>query len=89
VIGGAILVKMIPALFLVLRGLSIREALASGVLLSARLSLIIAVATVGVELGLMGTEDRAIIIVLAAVTATLAPTAFRALAPPLPQEPPG
>ncbi len=89
VIGGAILVKMIPALFLVFRGLSIREAVASGVLLSARLSLIIAIATVGVEIGLMGTEDRAIIIVLAVVTATLAPTAFRALAPPLPQEPPG
>ena len=52
----------------------------------ARLSLIIAVATVGLELGLLTEEDRALAILLAAVTATLAPTMFRALAPPLPPE---
>jgi Kef-type K+ transport system membrane component KefB len=86
VLGGAILVKMIPSLFLMFRGFSFREVLAAGTLLSARLSLIIAVATVGVELGLMNSQDRAIVILLAAVTATLAPTAFRLLAPPLPLE---
>ncbi|HXV60625.1 MAG TPA: cation:proton antiporter [Vicinamibacteria bacterium] len=77
-------VKILPSLVFMVRGLSFREAFAAGVLLSARLSLIIAVATVGVELGLLSLEDRAIAILLAAVTATSAPTLFRALAPPLP-----
>ena len=81
---GAILIKVIPSFFLLLRGFSLREVLAAGVLLSARLSLIIAVATLGVELGFLNSEDRAIVVMLAAVTATLAPTGFRLLAPALP-----
>ena len=81
---GAILIKVIPSFFLLLRGFSLREVLAAGVLLSARLSLIIAVTTLGVELGFLNSEDRAIVVVLAAVTATLAPTGFRLLAPALP-----
>ena len=81
---GAILIKVIPSFFLLLRGFSLREVLAAGVLLSARLSLIIAVATLGVELGFLNSEDRAIVVMLAAVTATLAPTGFRLLAPAAP-----
>ena len=85
VLLGAVLIKVLPSLFLLLRGFSVRDVLAAGVLLSARLSLIIAVATLGVELGFLNGEDRAIVVVLAAVTATLAPTGFRLLAPALPQ----
>ena len=84
VLAGAVLIKMLPSFFLLLRGFTLREVLAAGVLLSARLSLIIAVATLGVELGFLNSEDRAIVVVLAAVTATLAPTGFRLLAPALP-----
>jgi Kef-type K+ transport system membrane component KefB len=84
VIGAAFLVKVLPSFVFLLRGMTVREVLAAGVLLSARLSLIIAVATVGVELGLLGSEARAIAILLAAVTATVSPTLFRLLAPPLP-----
>jgi Kef-type K+ transport system membrane component KefB len=83
----AFTVKIVPSLLFLLRGLTLRETLAAGVLLSARLSLIIAVATIGVELGFISVEDRAIAILLAAVSATLAPTLFRALAPPLAAEP--
>lgn len=86
VIGIAFIVKIVPSLLFVFRGFRFREVLAAGVLLSARLSLIIAVATVGVELGFLTNHERAIAIVLAAVTSTVAPTVFRALAPPLPQE---
>jgi Kef-type K+ transport system membrane component KefB len=85
ILAGAVLIKMLPSFFLLLRGFSLREVLAAGVLLSARLSLIIAVAELGVELGFLNSEDRAIVVVLAAVTATLAPTGFRWLAPALPQ----
>ena len=86
VIGVAFLVKVLPSFVFALRGFGFREVLAAGVLLSARLSLIIAVATVGVELGFLTNQERAIAIVLAAVTSTVAPTVFRALAPPLPSE---
>ena len=88
VIGAAFIVKIVPSFVFALRGFSLREVLAAGMLLSARLSLIIAVATVGEELGFLSNEDRAIAILLVAVTATIAPTAFRALAPPLEPEAP-
>lgn len=80
-IAVAFAVKILPALLFTLRGFSFREALSAGILLSARLSLIIAVATVGLELGLLTAQDRAIAILLAAISATVAPTVFRALAP--------
>lgn len=83
----AFLVKILPSLLLLLRGLTLRETFAAGILLSARLSLIIAVATIGVELGFISMEDRALAILLAAVSATIAPTLFRILAPPLAAEP--
>lgn len=82
-LGAAVVVKLLPP-FLVLRRLPFREVLASGVLLSARLSLVIAVATIGLELGLMGADLHSSVILLAVVTSTFAPTCFRLLAPPLP-----
>jgi Kef-type K+ transport system membrane component KefB len=81
-IGAAIVVKILPP-FLVLRRLPFREILASGVLLSARLSLVIAVAALGVSLGLMEPGLRSSVILLALITSTFAPTLFRFLAPPL------
>jgi Kef-type K+ transport system membrane component KefB len=83
VIGAAFAVKILPAFALLLQRLPFREVLAAGALLSARLSLIIAVATVGVELGLLTTEDRALAILVAAATTTIAPSAFRMIAPPI------
>ena len=83
-LGLAVAVKMLPALSLVFRGHTLRESLGAGALLSARLSLIIAVAEVGVSLGLIDATLEASIIVLAAATATFAPFLFRLLLPPLP-----
>jgi Kef-type K+ transport system membrane component KefB len=82
-IGLAILVKLIPALVLIRRRRPLREVFAAGMLLSARLSLIIAVAELGVELGIIDRVLEAQIILLAGVTSTLAPAAFRALLPKL------
>jgi len=84
IVGAAVLVKLLPASVLFLRRHSLREVLAAGALLSARLSLIIAVAELGVELEIIDRTLEASIIVLAAVTSTAAPVVFRALAPPLP-----
>ena len=87
ILGAAIVVKVLPSLLLVLRGISIRDSLAAGVLLSARLSLVIAVAAIGLRLGLLGRDLQAEVILLAAVTTTFAPTGFRLLCPPLDHDP--
>ena len=82
-IVGAVAVKMLPSLVLFARGLPAREVLAAGTLLSARLSFIIAVAELGVELGVIDTTQEAGVTLLAALTTTAAPMLFRLLVPPL------
>lgn len=83
-LAAALLVKLLPSLILLSQGLSPRETLAAGVLLSARLSLIIAVAELGVELHLIDRSTEAGVIILAILTTTAAPTVFRLLLPPVP-----
>ncbi|NDY43475.1 cation:proton antiporter [Dissulfurirhabdus thermomarina] len=77
---AALLVKLIPALLLRLRGLGWRHCLLAGLLLSARLSLIVAAAAIGVEKGLLSPRMEPAILTLALVTASLVPVAFRRLA---------
>jgi Kef-type K+ transport system membrane component KefB/Trk K+ transport system NAD-binding subunit len=77
---GAILVKVIPALIFTIN-FSLREALAAGALLSARLSLIIAAAAIGKRLGVIGEAVNAAIILVAVVTVTTAPLIFVRLMP--------
>ena len=57
--------------------ISFRDILAGGFLLSARFSLIIAMAEIGVELGLLSQKVESEIIFLAALTATLAPLGYK------------
>lgn len=83
-IVGAVAVKVLPSLALFARGLSGREVLAAGTLLAARLSFIIAVAELGVELRVIDQAEEAGVILLAALTTTVAPVLFRLLIPPLP-----
>jgi len=73
----AILVKLIPAFLMVLFNIRFRDIIAGGFLLSARFSLIIAMAEIGVELGLLNQKVESEIIFLAALTATLAPIAYK------------
>jgi Kef-type K+ transport system membrane component KefB len=83
-IAAAVMVKVVPSFLFVLNGLRVRDVLAASALLSARLSLIIAVAQLGVRLGLIdqGVEAGAILIV--AISALTGPAAFRRLASPAP-----
>jgi Kef-type K+ transport system membrane component KefB len=83
-IGVAVLIKLVPAMILFLARIRAREVFAAGFLLSARLSLVIAIASLGVRLQLLDSGMQASVILLALVTATLSPVAFRILAPPLP-----
>lgn len=85
-IGIAFAVKIIPALLLVLRRFSLRESLAAGVLLAGQLSVIIALADLGLDLGLLSSGLRAGAIMLVAVSAVISPIGFRLLAPPLAEE---
>ena len=77
---GAYLVKVIPALVLRLTN-SWREALGGGFLLSSRLSLIIAAASIALSLGLITEAVDAAIILLAVISVTVSPTLFNRLVP--------
>jgi Kef-type K+ transport system membrane component KefB len=80
-IVAAILIKVVAAVPLLLRGLTVRETLAAGVLLSTRLSLVIAVAELGARLGFLDRRLESEVILLAVVTSTLSPVLFRWIAP--------
>lgn len=80
----AFAVKSLPAL-LFLPFYSRQESLAGGMLLSARLSLIIAAATIGLQLGLITEALNSAIILLAVITCTLAPLMFKWLSPQRPK----
>lgn len=82
-IAIAFVIKVIPALLLVLRRFSLREALSAGVLLAGQLSVIIALADLGLDLGLLSSGLRAGAIMLVAVSAIVSPVGFRLLSPPL------
>ncbi len=73
----AVGVKFIPALLLVFSKIKFRDMLAGGFLLSARFSLIIAMAEIGVHLDLISKELEQQIILLAVITATFSPILFR------------
>jgi len=79
-IAAAYAVKMVPALLWRL-SFSWRESLAAGVLLSSRLSLIIAAAAVALNLGLISPAVNAAVILVAIVTCTVSPMLFIRLAP--------
>ncbi|NQW23274.1 MAG: cation:proton antiporter [SAR202 cluster bacterium] len=82
---AAIAVKILPSLCLRLK-FTWRETLSAGVLLSPRLSLIIAASVVGLRLGVIDEATNSSIILVALVTSTLAPAIFARLSPRLEPE---
>ena len=79
-LGAAVVVKLLPALVFRL-GFTWRETVSAGVLLSARLSLIIAASAIGLRLGVIGEPVNAAIILVAILTVTLSPLLFNRLMP--------
>ena len=75
---GAFGIKLLSSLVFRL-SFSWRETLSSGFLLSARLSLIIAASSIGLRLGAISESTNAAIILIAALTATIAPMVFNSL----------
>lgn len=72
----AFVVKLAPSLLFIVR-YSVKDSISAGVLLSSRLSLIIAMAAVGLELELIDTTMESAIILLAIITCICCPTIFR------------
>ncbi|WP_035589554.1 cation:proton antiporter [Hippea jasoniae] len=81
IVLGGILVKVISATPLLVR-FSLRETISAGVLLSGRLSLIIAASIIGLKLGIISEEINASIIILAAITCISSPSLFNIINPP-------
>ncbi|MFQ5800617.1 MAG: cation:proton antiporter, partial [Candidatus Hydrothermarchaeales archaeon] len=73
----AFLVKIIPSIIVNYRTLSLKDAVAAGVLLTSNLSLVIAAAEIGKRLGLIDEALEAAIIFLAIFTTIVCPIAFR------------
>ena len=77
----AIMVKLVPSLILTLQRIPLRAAMKAGILLSARLSLIMAAAEIGLREGLITPAIKDSIILLALLTCLLGPTLFKLLQP--------
>ena len=86
IIVVAVAAKMIPAPLLMLRGLSLRDSLGSGILLAGQLSVIIALAAVGVANGVIDEGIAAGAVLLVGVTAILSPVLFKVFSPPIDDE---
>ncbi|MEA3441217.1 MAG: cation:proton antiporter [Chloroflexota bacterium] len=76
----AFAVKIVPALLLKLR-FTWRQTLGGGMLLSSRLSLIIAAAAIALSMGLISETINSDIILLAIITCTMAPFLFNRIYP--------
>lgn len=81
IIGIAIAAKLIPAPLLMLQRLSFKESIGAGVLLAGQLSVIIALAEVGVAAEIIDEGLSAGAVLLVGVTALLSPVLFRLLSP--------
>lgn len=73
----SILVKLLPSLLFTFQNMSVRAALRAGSLLSTRLSLILAAASIGLEEGLITMEMKDAITLLSLLTCVLGPTIFK------------
>ena len=80
-LGIALIVKIVPSLFLIFTKIKFRQLVAGGFLLAARFSLIIAMAEIGVELELISKALDQQIILLAVLTATISPIFYRIFSP--------
>ncbi len=81
----SILVKLIPALLLKSR-IGWRSTFAAGFLLNTHLSIEIAIAVIGEQLGLLTPATSALIIVFAVITVVLMPLIFNLIQPPTARE---
>ncbi len=84
VVGGLLLAvflsRAVPALLLLGQGTTLRNALATAALLSCPLTLVVAIATLGADLGVIDARARGTLVLLGMASAVVFPLAFRGLA---------
>jgi Kef-type K+ transport system membrane component KefB len=74
----AFLVKLVPGLLMtVTERMGLRQGFSAGLLMSSRLSLIVAAASIGIREGFLGPEMKDAIVLLALLTCFLGPTLFK------------
>lgn len=78
----AFFIKLIPSILFMLQGIPLKSCLDAGILLSSRLSLIIAAAAIGAEEGLIRADTKDAIILLALLTCLTGPSLFKLLHKP-------
>jgi Kef-type K+ transport system membrane component KefB len=76
---AAFLVKLLPSLTLLRQGFGIRQMLGTASLLSAPLTLMVAIAALGFDLGVLGRGGQSTLIMLALITGVVFPVMFRLL----------
>jgi len=79
--GLTLLVRLVPALLLVTLGIPLRAVVAGAFLLATPLTLLVAIAALGRETGVLDPGTSASVILLAIVSGVLFPTVFKRLAP--------
>ena len=86
VLGAASLfAKLLPTTLLLFLGLRLRSVLAGAFLLATPLTLLVAIAALGREMGVLDASMSAAVIFLAIATGVVFPTLFKLIAPPVPQ----
>ena len=86
VLGAAsLLAKLLPTLLLLFLGLRIRSVLAGALLLATPLTLLVAIAALGREMGVLDASMSAAVILLAIATGVVFPTLSKLIAPPVPK----
>ncbi len=79
--GLSLLVKLVPTLLLVVLRIPLRAVVAGSFLLATPLTLLVAIAALGREIGVLDAGTSAAVILLAIVSGVLFPTVFKRLAP--------
>ncbi len=86
VLGAAsLLAKLLPTLLLMFLGLRLRSVLAGALLLATPLTLLVAIAALGREMGVLDANMSAAVIFLAIATGVIFPTLSKLIAPPVPK----
>jgi Kef-type K+ transport system membrane component KefB len=78
-LGASLVVKLLPSLLLMLRGLSFRESVGSALLLASPLTLLVAIARIGLDEKLLDDVTASAVVLLAIVGGVLLPGLFRLL----------
>lgn len=79
IVGLAGVAKILPSLVIARRGTPLLERFAAGCLLSAPLTLVVAIGSIGRKLGLIGAREQASIVLVAMVVSIIFPIVFRLL----------